>query len=146
MIIALPPVPVLLQLGAARTSSLLTAQTRMIPQLLAGIIAWDQCSAGLGGIAPVCHHRPTQRPHSYAPHEARVMIVLSGPTLCTPGRRARENSACPLRCGVHVLHITSLFRPSPKAAVNPQFKTNLNSACIVRTLYTYCLSSFDPDY
>src|SRR4051794_17035333 len=69
------PLPVLLQLGAARTSSLLTAQTRMIPPLLAGIIAWDQCSAGPGGIAPVCHHRPTQRPHSYAPHEARVMIV-----------------------------------------------------------------------
>jgi hypothetical protein len=48
-----------------------------------------------------------------------AVTVPAGPTSCARRRLAREGSAYPARRGVHTLHTVSLFRPSPKVAMNP---------------------------
>src|SRR2546426_11377779 len=47
-----------------------------------------------------------------------AVTVPAGPTSCARRRLAREGSAYPARRGVHTLHTVSLFRPSPKVAMN----------------------------
>ena len=48
-----------------------------------------------------------------------AVTVPAGPTSCARRRLAREGSAYPARRGAHTLHTVSLFRPSPKVAMNP---------------------------
>jgi hypothetical protein len=48
-----------------------------------------------------------------------AVTVPAGPTSCARRRLTREGSAYPARRGVHTLHTVSLFRPSPKVAMNP---------------------------
>ena len=47
-----------------------------------------------------------------------AVTVPAGPTSCARRRLAREGSAYPARRGAHTLHTVSLFRPSPKGAMN----------------------------
>src|SRR5712691_285026 len=63
-----------------------------------------------------------------------AVAVPSGPTSCTQGRLSLAGSACPLRRGVHELHMIFLFRLSPKVAKNPRILTNDNTRAVLRRL------------
>ena len=59
-----------------------------------------------------------------------AVTVPAGPTSCARRRLAREGSAYPARRGVHTLHTVSLFRPSPKVAMNPLNLESYNMVAI----------------
>src|SRR5947209_20509272 len=68
-----------------------------------------------------------------------AVTVPAGPTSCARRRLAREGSAYPARRGVHTLHTVSLFRPSPKVAMNPLWVQSYKRLCwgIVRRCVAY---------